>query len=50
MALLFSSCIDSVNLGLGIKGTGNITTETRTVNQDFKAIEVSHGIKVIIEQ
>ncbi|NDP28259.1 MAG: DUF2807 domain-containing protein [Flavobacterium sp.] len=50
MALLFSSCGNSLNLGMGIKGSGNITTETRTVNQDFKSIEVSTGIKVVLEQ
>lgn len=50
MALLFSSCGHSINLGNGIKGSGNITTETRTVNQDFKKIEASNGIKVIVEQ
>jgi hypothetical protein len=50
MALLFSSCGQSMNLGNGIKGSGNITTETRSVGQDFKKIEVSNGIKVIVEQ
>ncbi len=50
MALLFSSCGHSINLGNGIKGSGNITTETRSANEDFKKIEVSHGIKVIVEQ
>lgn len=49
MALLFSSCGHSMNFN-GIKGSGNITTETRNVNQDFKNIEVSRGIKVIVEQ
>ena len=49
MALLFSSCGHSMNFN-GIKGSGNITTETRAVNQDFKKIEVSRGIKVIVEQ
>lgn len=49
MALLFSSCGHSMNFN-GIKGSGNITTETRTANVDFKKIEVSHGIKVIVEQ
>ena len=49
MALLFSSCGHSMNFN-GIKGSGNITTETRTANQDFKSIEVSRGIKVIVEQ
>ena len=50
MALLFSSCVHSFNLGDKIKGNGNITTETRVVNQDFKNIEVSHGIRVIVQQ
>jgi len=50
MALLFSSCGHSINLNGGIKGSGNITTETRNVSQDFKKIEVSRGIKVIVEQ
>lgn len=50
MALLFASCGNSITLGTGIKGSGNITTETRDVSQDFKSIEVSRGIKVIVEQ
>lgn len=51
MALLFSSCVHtSINWNNGIKGSGNITTETRTVSQNFKRIEVSHGIKVIVAQ
>ena len=50
MALLDSSCVHSFNLGDKIKGNGNITTETRVVNQDFKNIEVSHGIRVIVQQ
>lgn len=49
MALLFASCGHSMNFN-GIKGSGNITTETRTANQDFKKIEASNGIKVIVEQ
>ncbi|POY36480.1 DUF2807 domain-containing protein [Flavobacterium alvei] len=50
MALLFSSCNPSFNLGNGIKGSGNLTTETRVADQDFKSIEVSSGIKVFVEQ
>ena len=52
MALLFSSCLhySYSSSGIGIKGSGNVTTETRTVNEDFKNIEVSSGIKVIVEQ
>lgn len=51
MALLFSSCVhNSMNFGNGIKGSGNITTQTRPADQDFKNIEVSQGIKVNVEQ
>jgi len=49
MALLFSSCGHSMNFN-GIKGSGNIVTETRNANPDFKSIEVSRGIKVIVTQ
>jgi len=50
MALLFASCNHSIHFGKGIKGSGNITTETRSANEDFKSIEVSYGIKVNVEQ
>lgn len=50
VALFFSSCGHSINLGIGIKGNGNITTQTRTISQDFKSIKVSDGIKTIVEQ
>jgi len=50
IALLFASCNPAFHFGDGIKGSGNITTETRTANEDFKNIEVSNGIKVIVEQ
>lgn len=50
MALLFSSCNPSFNFANGIKGSGNITTETRASDQDFKSIKVSQGIKVNVEQ
>jgi len=50
MALLFSSCNPGFHFGDGIKGNGNITSETRTANEDFKSIEVGQGIKVNVEQ
>lgn len=50
MALLFSSCNPSFHFGNGIKGSGNITTETRSANENFVSIEVSQGIKVNVEQ
>jgi hypothetical protein len=48
-ALLFASCKDSINIK-SITGSGHVTTENRTVQGDFKSIEVSNGIDLIIEQ
>ena len=49
VALLFSSCINSLKWN-EIKGSGNVVTETRNINQDFKSIEVNQGIEVLVEQ
>lgn len=48
-ALLFSSCNHAINIK-SITGSGHVTTEKRTVNADFKSIEVSNAIDLIIEQ
>tara|TARA_R110000868_G_scaffold145993_1_gene366593 strand:+ start:14867 stop:15607 length:741 start_codon:yes stop_codon:yes gene_type:complete len=48
-ALLFASCNYSVN-SKSIRGSGNVTTENRTVEGDFKSIEVSNAIDLVIEQ
>ena len=48
-ALLFSSCNHSINLN-AIEGSGNVTTERRNVEGDFKSIEVNNAIEVVIEQ
>lgn len=48
-ALLFASCNHSINLN-SIEGSGNVTTERRNVNGDFKSIEVSNSINVVLEQ
>jgi Putative auto-transporter adhesin, head GIN domain len=50
VALFFSSCKYDINLGNHNKGSGNITTETRTVVGDFNKIDVSYGIEVEVEQ
>lgn len=34
----------------GIKGSGNVTTENRTINSNFKSIEVEKALEVILEQ
>jgi hypothetical protein len=48
-ALLFASCNHSINIK-SITGSGHVTTENRTVEGDFKSIEVSNAIDLIIEQ
>lgn len=48
-ALLFASCNYSVN-SKSIRGSGQVTTENRTVEGDFKSIEVSSGIDLVVEQ
>ncbi len=50
VALSFSSCKSNDNWGMGTKGNGNITTETRTVTEDFTGIKVSASIDVVFEQ
>ena len=50
-ALLFSSChIKDIHFGEGIDGNGNVTTQNRSVENNFSKIEVSRGLTVTIEQ
>ncbi|WP_264565226.1 head GIN domain-containing protein [Flavobacterium sp. N3904] len=48
-ALLFGSCnhIGGMN---SITGSGNVTTEKRVVQGDFKSVEVSNAIDLVVEQ
>ncbi|KUJ63889.1 hypothetical protein AR687_01495 [Flavobacteriaceae bacterium CRH] len=46
-ALLFASCNLNMNT---IEGSGNVTTEKRIVQGDFKNIKVSNAIDLVIEQ
>jgi hypothetical protein len=48
-ALLFTSCFYAVN-SKSIKGSGHVTTENRLMKEDFKSIEVSNSINLVIEQ
>jgi hypothetical protein len=50
VALTMTSCKYAADFGDGIKGSGNITTENRTINEDFKKIVVNDGIEVVVEQ
>jgi hypothetical protein len=49
VALLFSSCHYDIDFD-GTEGNGNITTETRNIKENFKSIDVSAGIEVVVEQ
>ncbi|QSW87600.1 MULTISPECIES: head GIN domain-containing protein [Flavobacterium] len=46
-ALLFASCNFNMN---SIEGSGNVTTEKRIVQGDFKNIEVSNAIDLVVQQ
>lgn len=46
-ALLFASCNFNFN---AIEGSGNVTTEKRIVEGDFKNVKVSNAIDLVIEQ
>ena len=48
VALLFSSCGNGIFNG--IKGTGNVQKEMRSVSGKFTKISVSRGIEVVVEQ
>jgi predicted small secreted protein len=50
MAFLLTSCKYTIGLGDGIKGSGKIITQTRTITEGFKSIAVSQGIEVVVEQ
>lgn len=48
-AILFTSCNDIINRN-AIHGSGNITTENRNIQGDFKNVEVSNAIDLEIIQ
>ena len=48
---LFTSCqIKDIHFGDGIDGNGNVTRQTRNVENNFSKIEVSRGLNVKLEQ
>lgn len=49
VALLFTSCNHILNIK-SIEGSGHVTTEKRIVQGDFKSVEVSNAIELVIEQ
>ncbi|NND09981.1 MAG: DUF2807 domain-containing protein [Flavobacteriaceae bacterium] len=50
MALLLVSCNFDMNLGPGISGNGNVTTETRDLDASFIGIKASEGLDVYLTQ
>ena len=48
-SVLFASC-NNISKMNSISGSGNVTTETRTVTEPFKNIKVSNAIDLVIEQ
>jgi hypothetical protein len=49
MALFFGSCNQLGNIN-SITGSGHVTTENRTVTGDFKNVEISNALDLVIEQ
>lgn len=49
VSIFFTSCHFNGNFD-GIKGSGNVITETRTIKESFKKIEVNSGINLVVEQ
>lgn len=53
IAVTLASCkfdVDLGDLGPGIKGDGNVVTESRNNDTPFTGIEVSRGIELVVEQ
>jgi hypothetical protein len=48
-AALFSSCHTSIDLGNGIDGNGNVTRQTRNV-ENFTKVDINRGLNVTLEQ
>lgn len=50
-AVMFTSChVKDIQIGDGIDGNGNVTTQTRNVQGNFSKIDVNRGLDVTIEQ
>lgn len=50
VAFLFTSCHAKIDMNNGIDGTGNVTKQTRNVENNFSKIDVSRGLNVTLEQ
>lgn len=50
MALLLFSCNFDVNFGPGVKGNGNVMTESRNLDASFHSIKATEGLDVYLTQ
>ncbi len=50
MALLLFSCNFDINFGPGVKGNGNVMTETRNLDASFHSIKAAEGLDVYLTQ
>lgn len=49
IALLLGSC-NSISNQNSITGSGNVVTENRPINEEFKAVSISNGLNLVLEQ
>ena len=50
LSLTLFSCNFDINWNSGVKGNGNVVTETRTVNDSFSTIKATEGLNVYLTQ
>lgn len=50
LSLTLFSCNFDLNLNSGVRGNGDVTTETRTVHQSFTTIKATEGLDVYLTQ
>jgi hypothetical protein len=50
LAILVTSCQQTISFGNGIKGSGNVVTQNRNITEKFTGIDAGSGIEVEITQ
>ncbi|WP_162127650.1 head GIN domain-containing protein [Flavobacterium phycosphaerae] len=48
--ILFASCHTKIDWNNGIDGNGNVTKQTRNVENNFSKVDISRGLNVTLEQ
>lgn len=49
LSLLFVSCWN-IHINDGVDGSGNVTTQSRSINESFTGISAGGGLEVVVEQ